>query len=642
MSEAAQSKKRKLDEPVQVTVSDLHLPADVPLPELEISEPPEFIGASAVNKVYALLLPEYRQATDFTDHRVAPMSLTRFSRGGKTRMLTEVGRKLKEEGLSPIYIGFCDQTALKRREGTTTRPLLMRLAWAAAKDELKEKVAKAAGEDVADLYFDHFASHANVDQETVDAWLSSHPCVLLIDELNQFVRPERDSSEYQELGKYLKSTFLLRKNRYFVFTTHVAATSSSLNDFLASDSNRPVLQPQLPVIDEQDLSHVRSLLRAKPGEVCWAGRSPGLICDWRHTKEPLDAKVQLLWGSPAANEPDAAVNLLRCVLTTAVNGNQPSCDTVKEWSKLLDVFKEGERQQSEGTKAEEESSSRQQKGPVLHVWPACYLSGVFKSLSLYPLERRLGVHVRQGLNVIAHNLGRLISIHESGKEWEGSCAAAVLLRLIQSDMLLKGQGSQGLPAMPTELTDLLPEVVVQQPGCQFGGHISSGTWSSTDDILGSALEETGWLSTHLEWHTQLKTGHAAFVLQGHSFPTFDFFIAVTMDGRLQEIWCYQCTKRGTVLPQPDSRYPDKDKIDLCAARRELSFGHPQSSTIVQVCVWLRGAAGGRTRPSQAMTRRERDTGITWIVPSLNEQEVLFGTSLKYTCPSYFLTGSGSD
>ncbi|CEM00526.1 unnamed protein product [Vitrella brassicaformis CCMP3155] len=200
---------------------------------------------------------------------------------------------------------------LEQRVGTTTRPLFMRLAWVAAKDGLKEKVAEAAGRDVARLGFEGFISHARVDQETIDAWLSSQPCVLLIDELNQFVRPDRDSSEYQELGKYLKSTFLLRKNRYFLFTTHVAATSSSLNHFLASDSNRPVLQPQLPVIDEQDLGRMRSLLRAKPGEICWAGRSPGLICDWRRTKEPLDAKVELPWGSPTAKDPDAAVDLFR-------------------------------------------------------------------------------------------------------------------------------------------------------------------------------------------------------------------------------------------------------------------------------------------------------------------------------------------
>ncbi|CEM32225.1 unnamed protein product [Vitrella brassicaformis CCMP3155] len=281
-------------ERVELTKNDLMDLADVPLPEEIIDqtkEPPKFIGDTYLNNALMLLEAEYQQETDYAAYRVAPMTFTRFSRGGKTTMLYEMGNRLKAKRMNPLFVSFNEgslySTGAKGEQAfapTLLDSVYLRAAWAAAKTETREAVAERAGVAVDRLRFSDWLKHVSVTRETIDNWLGDQPCVMLIDELNKVVKRERYLHMENDLGEYLKTDFLLKGQRYFVFSSHVTTIKNDLRKFLNCDSNRPVLQPRLPVIGVEDLKHVRDFYGASPAVTCWAGRSPALLWVSRNYK----------------------------------------------------------------------------------------------------------------------------------------------------------------------------------------------------------------------------------------------------------------------------------------------------------------------------------------------------------------------
>jgi len=277
------------------------------------------------------------------------------------------------------------------------------------------------------------------------------------------------------------------------------------------------------------------------------------------------------------------------------------------------------------------------------VWPPCYLAGVCDRLAS-DLMKIFGERFFSGLCGVSKNLEKLAtSTDESGYQWEGPCAAAVLLRMLQSDLRVKAERDgafRRIPPIPAKLAKLLPLPVIE--GCQFGGHIVSGRWKTTDDIA-NWLQD--WLPYELESSPSLQKGTAAFLLQPsqNSFHRYDFFILVIEDGKVADLWAYQCRrgpKRPTTEPgtHPAIQFDTSDVGNpFPDASSPGSSASLSSGQLEMKCVWLRGRAGETEEPTEMVV--EEGTRIKWIVPSDADQKLLFGVSLERTCPSEFLSAS---
>ncbi|CEM03609.1 unnamed protein product [Vitrella brassicaformis CCMP3155] len=249
---------------VELTVDDLLPTADVPLPRVDLTTEPEvFIGSDYVDKAYSLLLPEYGRM-DSSSERVMPMSFVGFQGAGKTRMLKELSKKLRQEGIPAIFISFGDESEYHLDTEGASTPLFdslnLRLAWAAATDEARARVARAANVDVDKLNFTMWLKHASISERTAREWPQA--CVLLIDDLHRFATlqgGERSKAE-GEVGEFLLCDFLNNRDRHFVFTEPNNATTVSDRYLSFLDpmfrKRRHLLRPELPLIEEKDLEHV--------------------------------------------------------------------------------------------------------------------------------------------------------------------------------------------------------------------------------------------------------------------------------------------------------------------------------------------------------------------------------------------------
>ena len=107
--------------------------------------------------------------------RVQPMALMRCSRGGKTRVLLELNKMLRERNpeVSVVYVSFNNFSSLEAWElRDPVAALCRRIAFSA----LRERNATHGG-------FDAFRN-TTVMEDDIIRWLGDTACVLLIDELN--------------------------------------------------------------------------------------------------------------------------------------------------------------------------------------------------------------------------------------------------------------------------------------------------------------------------------------------------------------------------------------------------------------------------------------------------------------------------
>ncbi len=222
--------------------------------------------------------------------RVQPLALIRCSRGGKTRVLLELNKMLRERlpDIAVIYVSFNDFSSLEAWEiRDPVSALCRRIAFTA----LRERTITREGFKVF--------NHTLVQENDIIQWLGNTPCLLLIDELNLL---ELDCFGAPLMATFLKETFLCQRGRYFAFSSHVLPSGHGLADFMDSISERGIMIHQLPLIPS--ISDARSKFNwpdLTVRQALFRARVPALISYTRgRVNPPFDKRkgvIDLLFHS---------------------------------------------------------------------------------------------------------------------------------------------------------------------------------------------------------------------------------------------------------------------------------------------------------------------------------------------------------
>jgi hypothetical protein len=237
------------------------------------------------------------------DDRIPPIGLVRFSRGGKSRVLYEIGRYLREKykkerkDIVVINISFNDYSPLDPTESTDPVEALCRRIcfWFLQKRTDLGNFAAQYNEIRGD----------KVDSAKVLNYIGGRPCILLIDELNKL-------DDTKLISEFLKRNFLIAKGRFFVFTSHVLTTEESLRTYMDGNSNRPVTIRKLPIIPSLNEARKKLFSTLTPDQAMFCGLSPALI----HTTQKGSLPVNLAL-KPATFEDTQVQQLCQ----TFVNGD---------------------------------------------------------------------------------------------------------------------------------------------------------------------------------------------------------------------------------------------------------------------------------------------------------------------------------
>jgi hypothetical protein len=224
--------------------------------------PPRFIGEECLPAIVESIT---RTLPDGSD-RKPPFAVIRSTRSGKTRLLQEVAnrlRGLRENGVVAIFVSFNgNETPFNDQvERDAKIAMLRRVSFALADQKLEWEDCGVGS--LKKLY------------------ACQRPVVLVVDEINAVFRP-KDVTELEgakSLWLWLKSRFLI-PNRQLVFSSHANDTYEQVTqDFVATDSSRPVTVVQPPLIDEPlaALELFPEGLGVTTEAIALAGRIPGQI-----------------------------------------------------------------------------------------------------------------------------------------------------------------------------------------------------------------------------------------------------------------------------------------------------------------------------------------------------------------------------
>ncbi|CEM16866.1 unnamed protein product [Vitrella brassicaformis CCMP3155] len=565
----------RLTEPIDPGVRDVSSIAPDP------SQRQPYIGQERVGDILRKLVGRY-EAND-GDHvvRVEPMVITRFSRGGKTRLMKQIGAGLHTQGIPALFITFNEQTTPTDFELSACSPLQsisLRIAWATATPEALEKVAQALKKPVAELTFDDWVRTVSVSHRTIKEWLGSGPLVLFVDELNQRI-PSNTVFEEEplalELADFVLQHFLNKRQRYFVFSSQVAALGNSLLRYYSRFGFRGVYKLQIPRVERISAVTESGICSGThAGIVSWTGRVPGLLTLMYSNEPPQPNNVRQPFKAMEAPRLDA--DLARAVIQTAIEGDGKLLGRLGTWSRFLDVF------------------------GYSCVWPPCYLGLACDELGKAPeVKKALGKGFATGLRLIPTLLDQLLDERESGKRWEGVAVAEVLLRLLYID-----------------------------DGCKFGGVITA----SQPETLKALITEF-----HQKMDPTLAgERYVSYFVKpiDSTLHGFSFFVFVTEYGSLTTIYGGQCKERPTGS--------DKDFIIIkhsvseAVASLAPDEGDPEainaSARVYFRGIWLCGD-DDQGQEVNINKRSERDIGV---VPSRAAIEEVIGVSLAQMCPFEWL------
>jgi hypothetical protein len=266
-------------------------------------------------------------AVENLPERIPPMGFMRCSRGGKTRALRELNKRLWEQhaDIAVIYVTFSNFSSwLPWKNQDAVGALLRRIAFTCSinRSAMPEHHSYAAFEEL-DVHVDHITN-----------WLGDTPCILLIDELNVL---DMDKAQSEKMASFLKTHFLVSKNRYFAFSSHVAPTGKGLANFFDSISERKCLSKQLPLIPADGLADARRKLKHPSLTVTQAlfrGRIPALVSYTKGLIPPSFLKRAAAISEVADEWNDERVRLF---LTSFLNGNTSHQQIFPELLQLMSV-----------------------------------------------------------------------------------------------------------------------------------------------------------------------------------------------------------------------------------------------------------------------------------------------------------------
>ncbi|KAG7361112.1 hypothetical protein IV203_036212 [Nitzschia inconspicua] len=291
--------------------SKFHSPAETELPkpdegEWDFLEPEKWLDTTREQLV------DHAKRKDKNSNRCSPIAFIRCSRGGKTRSMVELARKVREEdeSYSIVFVTFNTDTPLhsKDEQRDPVEELCIRIAYAAFKEK------KSTPTD-----FRRFYANYTVGREWVEAWLQEAKCILFVDEIN-LLQDRIDGI----LADFLKVSFVLPAGRGFVFSSHRATVSRQLAEFMFSTSNGEVILRPLPLIPS--LKQARDHFKTpdlSPQEVLYLGLIPGLIVEELAGRLPKQRRADLVTGfinSLAAKPPAQSIKEVLLLLGSLLTG----------------------------------------------------------------------------------------------------------------------------------------------------------------------------------------------------------------------------------------------------------------------------------------------------------------------------------
>mmetsp|Transcript_8589 Transcript_8589/g.26357 ORF Transcript_8589/g.26357 Transcript_8589/m.26357 type:complete len:353 (-) Transcript_8589:1051-2109(-) len=241
----------------------------------------QFVGFDEYGKpwleaTHELIAPHI-QKSDSNDgaYKVSPGAISGCSRVGKTRALIELGKRLREDGKIVIFVSFNDMTTYIEGEASSRlKSLLARIEYAIA------KTGVTSGMPLHDDSMEQTTLRFTTTKRAVLDWLEankSNDIVLLIDELNQCIKPEVDGCE--EVVTFLRDHFVRDEGRCYVFTTHVSSTLEVVqmlgNTKNPGKSERVALGVGTPLVSTQLQWEV--LTKNSGPHPAWFGLAAGLI-----------------------------------------------------------------------------------------------------------------------------------------------------------------------------------------------------------------------------------------------------------------------------------------------------------------------------------------------------------------------------
>ncbi|CAB9524871.1 hypothetical protein SEMRO_1597_G284900.1 [Seminavis robusta] len=255
--------------------------------------------------------------------RVAPLAISRCSRGGKTRALYEIADMnfvYKQRPFKVIFATFSDFSEIEPHEyEDPVQALLIRIAFVALKDR--------PDEPEPDDFLDFCKRREYVPEADIEKWLGDTPALLILDELNNLtpLSSETKSKSVTQFARFIKGNFITPRGCFFVFSSHVVSTLQKFGNYLdpSEASERDVILQELPLID--NLRDARNLKANLTGarEAVYYGLMPGLLYD-QSNKSVKAAGVKKNTAMTKLNtesSPGTQSSAFLAVLRSLIDGN---------------------------------------------------------------------------------------------------------------------------------------------------------------------------------------------------------------------------------------------------------------------------------------------------------------------------------
>ncbi|CAJ1335213.1 unnamed protein product [Effrenium voratum] len=328
-AELLDEKIRLLQEVIEkVTAEDFDLYACA-RPDIKV-QPDKFVDLDVrVENCVNVVMKHLPKETEGTTVRVPPAMLSRCMRGGKTTMLYKVFDKLKATKTQPIFISFNGDSLIHRLDDEKPLHTMLR---AIAVALMKNKPANREE-----------AERVRCSKEALKEYLEDKKdVVLLVDELNVLLKPNQ-ADNYQDVGMFLRETFLDPAGRHLVFSTHIP-TSTGLDRVLGKGAGSSREAETIPMPRCADMEQLRAMHPAcdalTPLEAVYLGYVPALIFSVKTQVFDIEGRFRDIL--PAAKSEELPI-LAKTFLSEFFIGKRgPDHDPVRAFDALTESPQKGQ------------------------------------------------------------------------------------------------------------------------------------------------------------------------------------------------------------------------------------------------------------------------------------------------------------